>query len=165
MRFDALIDPVKKSDLANETMYITTNIYSAKTKTMHAWIGFETAVRSNRRSAGIPPIGKWDANGGTVWVNDKELPAPEWENPGGNRYLNPTWETPANEIPYTDEEFYWTRKPATIQIQKGWNKIRIRVPRTYKDQAWMSVFAPVKLDAHNRWVEDLSLICDPEKNK
>ncbi len=165
LRFDAIIDPAMQSAQANETIYISTKLFSTEAKTIHAWIGFETAVRSNRRSAGIPLAGKWDANGGTIWVNDKELPAPQWENPGGNRYLNPTWETPANEIPYTNEEFYWTRKPGLMLLKKGWNTIIMRVPRTYKDQAWMSVFAPVKMDANNRWVEDLSLICDPEKSK
>lgn len=156
LRFNALINPSLLSPDANETVYITTNIFVPESRQIHAWIGFETAARSNRRSAGIPSLGKWDANGGTVWVNNKELEAPAWEHPGANRYLNPTWETPANEIPYSDEEFYWSRKPVAIQLNKGWNRILMRVPRTYKDQAWMSVFIPVKR-ANERWVEDLSL--------
>lgn len=157
LRFSAWIDPKTLSNAANETVYISTKIFSKQAKQIFAWIGFETAARSNRINAGIPTAGKWDANGGTVWVNDKELPAPQWLRPGANRYLNHTWETPANEIPYTDEEFYWSRKPAAIQLKKGWNKIRMKAPRTYKDQIWMSVFVPVKLNANGRWVEDLTL--------
>lgn len=157
LRFDAIIDAKILSKTANETVYISSRIYSPNAKQIRAWIGFETAVRSNRRSAGIPAAGKWDANGGTVWVNNKELTAPQWQQPGANRYLSPTWETPANEIPYTDEEFYWSRKPAAIQLKKGWNKITMRVPRTYNDQAWMAAFIPVMQNGQGRWVEDTSV--------
>jgi hexosaminidase len=141
---------------ANETVYLTAYIKSDKEKSIYAIIGFETAARSNRRSAGIPANGKWDANGGAVFVNGKELAGPQWKNPGGNRYLRATWETPANEIPFTDEEFYWSRPPASIQLKKGWNKILVRVPRTFRDQNWQFAFVPVKMK-NGRWVEDLSV--------
>lgn len=162
LRFGALIQPSLLSSDATETVYISTRIFSKTAKKIYAWIGFETPVRSNRRSAGIPTAGKWDANGGTIWINNKELDAPIWQQPGAYRYLYATWETPANEIPYTDEEFYWSRDPAAIHLQKGWNNILMRVPRTYKDQiwTWMSVFIPVKKDSNERWVEDLSVRFD-----
>ncbi|WP_158275270.1 family 20 glycosylhydrolase [Pedobacter sp. HMWF019] len=140
-----------------QTVTLFSEIYSAEQKTIHAWVGFETAVRSNRRSAGIPASGKWDANGGKIYINDVELPGPKWQQPGANRYLEPTWEKPGNEIPYTDEEFYWTRQPADIQLKKGWNTIKVTVPRTYADQAWMFAFVPVKKDGSGKWIEDLSV--------
>ncbi|MDE3145112.1 MAG: beta-N-acetylhexosaminidase [Bacteroidota bacterium] len=154
LRLEGYFDSEKLSNDSIETIYLTTYLFSKEAKQIHAWIGFETPTRSNRRSAGIPQIGKWDANGGTIWVNDKEPIAPKWENPGAYKYLKPTWETPANEIPYTDEEFYWTRKPAAVYLKSGWNKIVMRVPRKYSEQVWMSVFIPVKLNAGGKWVED-----------
>ncbi|WP_026773499.1 beta-N-acetylhexosaminidase [Asinibacterium sp. OR53] len=143
---------------ANETVYLKMYINSSEAKTIHVMTGFEAAVRSNRRSAGIPANGRWDANGGAIFVNGKELPGPQWQHPGGYRYLKPTWETPANEIPFTDEEFYWSRPPATIKLKKGSNTILVRVPRTYPDQAWMFAFVPVRMNAAGRWVEDGSVL-------
>lgn len=101
-----------------------------------------------------------DANGGTLIVNNKELVGPNWEKPGANQFYTPTWETANNEIALTDEELFWSRKPATIELKKGWNSIMMRLPRNYKDQAWMAVFVPVKLDTNGRWVEDLSVVCE-----
>jgi hypothetical protein len=160
---DSLVTQYSLPDKVPETIYLSTFIYCRKPTSIHAWIGFETPARSNRQSAGIPPSGQWDANGGSIRVNGQLLPGPRWRQPGGQRYLTPTWGKPANEIPYTDEEFYWTRPPATIGLREGWNKIQISIPRTYKAQNWMSVFVPVKLDNTGRWVEDLSvhLVRDP----
>lgn len=155
-RIDDLIGKPLQAE-AVETVYLETRIFSREAKHIHAWIGFETPTRSSRKSAGIPENGKWDVNGGTIFINGKEIAGPRWQNPGGNRYLQETWFLPANEIPYTDEEFYWSRRPAAIDLQKGWNKILVRVPRAYKHQNWMFAFVPVKLDANRRWIEDLSL--------
>ncbi|NLU95506.1 family 20 glycosylhydrolase [Chitinophaga sp. Ak27] len=144
-------------DSTLETLYLSTEIYSETARQIYAWIGFETAARSTRLSAGIPAAGQWDANGGSVWVNGKPLPAPQWQQPGANRYLTHTWERPGNEIPFTDEEFFWSRPPAAIALQKGWNRILIRVPRSYAEQNWQCAFVPVKVGPNGRWVEDLSL--------
>lgn len=90
-----------------------------------------------------------------MWVNDRPLPAPSWLQPGANRYLRHTYSAPANEDPYTDEEFYWTRGPVEIQLHAGWNKVLLRVPCGYEKQNWTFSFAPVRHDpAHNRWIED-----------
>ncbi|MGD9563293.1 MAG: family 20 glycosylhydrolase [Pyrinomonadaceae bacterium] len=155
-RVDELIGKPLQAE-AVETVYLETEIFSRQAKQVRAWVGFETPTRSSRKSAGIPANGKWDSNGATIFVNGKELAGPRWQNPGRNRYLQETWFLPANEIPYTDEEFYWSRKPAAIDLKKGWNKVLIRVPRAYKGQSWMAAFVPVKLDANRRWVEDLSV--------
>jgi hexosaminidase len=149
----SLSDVFKMNSIA--TAYALTYVHADAPKTIHAWIGFETPARSNRKCGGIPLAGQWDAFGGTVLVNDSPLPAPVWKQPGKNRYLSPTWFTPANEEPYTDEEFYWTRAPAEISLQPGWNKILLRVPCGYTSQNWGFSFIPVKLDAANsRWIED-----------
>lgn len=165
LRLDGLLDPKLKSAQANETVYLKAYIFSAKAKQIHAMTGFEVAARSNRRSAGIPPAGKWDANGGAIFVNGKEPAAPVWQKPGANRYLTATWDKPANEIPYEDEEFYWSRLPAAITLKKGWNEVLVRVPRTYKDQAWMFAFVPVKKGQQGRWVEDLSVKVRASKDR
>ncbi len=152
-----LIKHYRLADSTFETVYLAAEIYSTKAKQAHAWIGFETPARSTRLSAGIPVAGKWDANGGNVWVNGIALPAPGWQYPGANRYLVHTWERPGNEVPYTDEEFSWSRPPAVLPLKKGWNKVLIRVPRSYKEQNWQCIFVPVKNGPDGRWVEDSSL--------
>ncbi|CAL1518922.1 beta-N-acetylhexosaminidase [Chitinophaga sp. MM2321] len=153
----SLIEQYALADSALETIYVTTEVFSNTAREIHAWIGFETAARSDRMSAGIPAAGQWDANGGTILVNNKAVPAPQWLQPGANRSLMHSWGKPAEEVPYTDEEFYWSRPPAALQLKKGWNKIMMRVPRSYKRQNWMCVFVPVKLNGDGRWVEDRSL--------
>ncbi len=157
LRFEELLGGAKLSKPANETIYLTAYTFSAKARNIHAVIGFEAPARSNRRSAGIPNNGQWDANGGAIFVNDKELPGPNWNMPGGNRYLQATWDKPANEMPYTEEEFYWSRPPAVVALQKGWNKIVVRVPRTYVDQKWIFAFVPVTQDSKGNWIEDGSV--------
>lgn len=144
------------------TSYAYTNLFTQNARTIHAWIGFETPARSNRQCGGIPPAGMWDAFGGNVWINDKPLPAPAWKNPGTQQHLKPTWFSPANEIPFEDEEFYWTREPAHIELKAGWNKVLLRVPCGYADQNWSVTFIPVK-QSGTRWIEDESVIASPEK--
>ncbi|MDR2981391.1 MAG: beta-N-acetylhexosaminidase [Puniceicoccales bacterium] len=140
------------------SVYALTYLHSDTDKTIHARIGFETPARSQRQCGGIPPAGKWDAHGGTVWINDRELPAPVWKNPGKHRYLNPTWFAPPNEIPYEDEEFYWAREPVQVPLKAGWNKVLLRVPCTYGNQNWTFAFTPVTKSPGGHWVEDTSVL-------
>ncbi|SDC11236.1 beta-N-acetylhexosaminidase [Niabella drilacis] len=153
-RFNDMLGAKVLSSGVDETVYLTGYVYVKTGRIMHAITGFETAARSNRRSGGIPQDGKWDANGGAVFINGEELAGPTWNAPGANRYLKATWETPANEIPFTDEEFYWSRPPAAIPLQKGWNKIVVRVPRAYKEQNWSFAFVPVKKGRAGNWERD-----------
>ena len=155
LNFRSLVGGVAK--LERCTMYALTYVYSESPAQMRAWVGFETAARSNRRSGGIPSAGKWCSNGGAVFVNDVPLAAPAWKHPGTQRYLHATWGTPANEIPYDDEEFYWAREPATVPLKAGWNKILLRVPCAYADQNWSAAFIPVRQGADGRWIEDMSV--------
>lgn len=140
------------------TAYALTYVHADADKTIRAWVGFETPERSTRKSGGIPAAGRWDAFGGTILVNDEPVPAPRWEQPEKNRYLAHTFKSPANEDPYTDEEFYWTRAPAEIRLHAGWNQVLLRVPCGYEKQNWSFTFVPVRHDsATDRWVEDESL--------
>ncbi|WP_344849300.1 beta-N-acetylhexosaminidase [Pedobacter jeongneungensis] len=152
---DQAIDSLTQVDFSS-------NIFSEHDQNIQALIGFETPARSNRQSAGVPPNGKWDANGGEIFINNTELKGPVWENPGANQNLKPTWFTQANEIPYTDEEFFWSRKPATIQLKKGWNTVLIKVPKPITGQNWMFAFIPVKQKG-GRWISDPTVVLQAEE--
>ena len=141
----------------------TSHVFCSTDQTINALIGFETPVRSNRQSAGIPQNGKWDANGGEIYINDVQLQGPVWHNPGANQNLKPTWFTAANEIPYTDEEFFWSRKPALLKLKKGWNTILIKVPKPITGQNWMFAFIPVKQQNGN-WVSDATITLKATEN-
>lgn len=126
----------------NETYFAKTIVFSEKNQEIEAWIGFETAFRANRVYGGIPQKGKWDVNGGTVWVNGKELDPPAWENPGWKPSKTQGWGSKKDqETPWESDEFYWTRKPVKIMLQKGNNEIIFRVPGTNNYQNWMFTFA------------------------
>ncbi|MCH5719270.1 hypothetical protein [Niabella hibiscisoli] len=136
-----------------DSLVLTTQIYSDQAKNINAWIGFETPERSTRKSAGLPKTGEWDANGGYIKINGVAAPAPVFSSPGSYRYLEHTWFSPANEIPFTDEEFYWTRKPSKISLKKGWNDIEVVSKRSYKKQNWMFALVPVELNQDGKWTE------------
>ncbi len=86
-----------------------------------------------------------------------------WHNPGANQNLKPTWFTAANEIPYTDEEFFWSRKPAALKLKKGWNTILIKVPKPITGQNWMFAFIPVK-QKNGNWVSDAAITLKATEN-
>ena len=135
-----------------------TRIFSSQEKTIRAWIGFDSPARSNRQATGIPQLGQWTSFGAKVTVNGYAVAPPKWKEPGAHQYLRPTWHQPANEVPYTDEQFYWTREPALVSLNPRWNDIEIAVPLTYPGQRWTFTFVPVQWDQENsRWVEDNSV--------
>lgn len=122
-----------------------TQIYSKSDQTVEVLIGFETPLRANRVYSGIPKNGSWDANGGKIWINGEELKGPEWEKPGWKPSRKSGWGNKSDqEIPWTKEELYWTRKPAVIQLKKGQNTIRFMAPYAYGNQNWMVTFIPLR---------------------
>jgi hypothetical protein len=137
--------------------YALTWMQVEQARTVFAWIGFETPQRSNRQYGGIAQPGQWDAWGANVWVNEERVEPPQWQQPGKYQYLKPTWNMPANEIPLTDEELFWTRKPASIQLLPGWNRVLVKIPCGYLRQNWSFTFVPVKKDQNERWVEDAGI--------
>ncbi|MBO7286797.1 MAG: family 20 glycosylhydrolase [Bacteroidales bacterium] len=113
-----------------------TDIYSEEDTTIEAWIGFEAAARSNRISGGIGPQGKWE-NRGRLLVNDVEyFPSQKWNEPEKYKFHYNTWHRPEEEMPYTDEQFYWMREPVIINLKKGNNEIKLYIPKTFKGQRW-----------------------------
>jgi hypothetical protein len=138
------------------TYYFRTQFHCDEDRVAHFMVGFESLTRANRRSGGIPAQGKWDGNGGSVWINGKELTPPVWKNPGQWRFEKATWGQPANEIPITDEEQYWCREPIRVELKKGDNLVLMRIPFTYAQQSIQGICAPVK-KVGNRWIEDESM--------
>tara|TARA_R110002020_G_scaffold18886_3_gene65267 strand:- start:430 stop:2466 length:2037 start_codon:yes stop_codon:yes gene_type:complete len=128
-----------------ETYFAHTYIYADEAKNIPVWIGFETPFRSNRAYTGIPEVGEWDVSGGTIWVHEKEIPAPNWKNPGWKPEKTSGWGSKGDqEVPWKDEELYWTREPAKISLKEGWNEVLIRVPGSSDYQNWMFSFAPLE---------------------
>ena len=116
--------------------WAATEIYSDEDKTMKAWVGFEAAARSNRISGGIGPQGKWE-NEGRLLVNGEEyFPSQIWNEAEKYKFHYHTWHRPEEELPYTDEQFYWMREPVEINLKKGVNKIELYIPKTFKGQRW-----------------------------
>lgn len=116
--------------------WATTEIYSDEDKTIKAWVGFEAAARSNRISGGIGPQGKWE-NEGRLLVNGVEyFPSQIWNEAEKYKFHYNTWHRPEEELPYTDEQFYWMREPVEINLKKGNNKIELYIPKTFKGQRW-----------------------------
>lgn len=120
-----------------------TNINSECDTTIKVWVGFEAAARSNRISGGIGPQGKWE-NQGRLFVNDKEyFPTQKWNEPEKYEFHFNTWHKPEEELPYTDEQFYWMREPLSIDLKQGDNEIKLYIPKTFRGQRWSFGFLKV----------------------
>ncbi|MEN7551241.1 family 20 glycosylhydrolase [Rapidithrix thailandica] len=131
---------------AGQTVYALTYIHSDQNKDIEVWLNFETPLRANRIYTGIAHNGEWDINGGEVWVNDKKLEGPVWNNPGWKTQKQEGWGIPGDqEIPWAKEELYWTRKPAKIALKKDWNKVFVKIPASTGYQNWMFTFAPLDM--------------------
>lgn len=125
----------------------STVIFADKEMDIEAWIGFDTPARSNRNGYGIGKQGRWEGNS-QCFVNGKEiLPPTQWNEPGKYDYHFNTWGRTEEEQPYTDEQFYWMRKPAKVHLKKGENKVEFVVPKTYQGLRWSFAFIPVSTQA------------------
>ncbi len=137
------------------TVYALTYIHSPKEQTTGFWIGFHDWSRSGGRRGGpLPQRGQWHINNAKVWVNDRAIAPPVWKNPG--------LVVDTAEIPWEDENYYY-RKPTQISLQKGWNKVLLKIPakNTWK---WMFTCVPVQWDGQNvREVEGLTFSTTPDK--
>ena len=130
-----------------------TTIFAQKEMDAEVWLGFDTPARSNRNGYGIGKQGRWEGEG-QCFVNGTEiLPPKAWEEPGKYNYHFNTWGKPAQEEPYTDEQFYWMREPARIHLKKGQNQVEIRIPKTYKGFRWSFAFIPVRTQKDGRVTE------------
>lgn len=112
-----------------------------------AWVGFETAPRSSRISDGIGYQGQWESQG-RLFVNGNEVfPPGPWQQPDHYRYFHQTWHQAPNELPYTDEQFFWMRTPAKVSLKAGRNEILMYCPRVFPNESWTAAFVPVHIDA------------------
>ena len=134
---------------------LTTEIYVERDTVITAWVGFDSPARSNRRSDGIGEQGMWEC-GARVFVTHETCPVQEiqpaqpWNEPGKYRYHHNTWHREPNELPYTDEQFFWMREPASVPLKAGWNTIEICVPRIELARTWIAAFVPLTVDLNGR---------------
>ena len=100
-----------------------------------AWIGFTGYSRSGGRKNDkrLPNAGEWSRHGAKVLLNGKDIPPPAWGNPGA---------VCTGETPFTNEEYYF-REPTPITLEKGWNHVKLIVPKTDETGRWTATFAPL----------------------
>lgn len=99
-----------------QTAYAYTYVYSPKKQVVGAQIEFQNYGRSEKDKA--PNNGSWDYKGSCVWVNDKIITPPIWDNSG---------KAITNEVELQNENFS-NRTPILITLKKGWNKVLIKLP-------------------------------------
>lgn len=133
--------------------WLETEIYVERDTVITAMVGFESPARSNRISDGIGKQGRWEAEG-QLFVNGIEIfPSFDWHEPEKYRYHFNTWGHPCGEIPYTDEQLFWTRTPSRIPLKSGWNKIRLHSSRLFNINNWVAAFIPVSIDQNGKLSE------------
>ena len=133
--------------------WLETEIYVERDTVITAMVGFESPARSNRISDGIGKQGRWETEG-QLFVNGIEIfPSFDWQEPEKYRYHFNTWGHPGGEIPYTDEQLFWTRTPSRIPLKSGWNKIRLHSSRLFNINNWVAAFIPVSIDQNGKLSE------------
>lgn len=111
-----LVPAAYKNPEQNHTGYAWTWVYSPKEQEVGAWIEFQNYSRSE---TDLPPLpGKWDYKGSRIWLNDQEILPPAW---------TATHRVKTNEIPLGNENCV-VRPPVAVHLQKGWNKVFIKLP-------------------------------------
>jgi len=147
--------------------YVETWIKSPKDQTVGAWIGFTHFGRSGGRGHGLPEKGEWGRSLGTkVEVNGALVPAPEWVHPGlklMKRHPEEPTSSYIAETPFTNEE-YFMREPTELALKKGWNHVKLTVPKSIGDEwtySWRATFVPVTREAFPREVAGLGYSSNP----
>ena len=103
----------------------------------------ETQNYSRSESDLPPPAGAWDERGSRIWINGKEIMAPHWDNTHHERN---------NELCLRYENAA-SRPPVVVTLQRGWNKIMLKLPvASFKSPAtrlvkWMFTAALVEVPA------------------
>lgn len=134
-----------------DSICLTTQIHVDRDTVITAWVGFDSPSRSTRMSDGIGKQGHWE-NGGRVFVSNESgqpaeiFPPKPWDEPETYRYHHQTWHQAPNELPYTDEQFFWMREPAQIPLKAGWNTIKLVCPCLFKASNWHAAFIPLTQD-------------------
>lgn len=111
-----LVPAFYKNPQENHTAYAYTWVYSPKAQEVGLWAEFQNYSRSEMDLA--PPQGQWDYKGSRIWLNDKEVLPPVW---------TATHRVKSNEVPLGNENCVG-RPPLPVQLQKGWNKVLLKLP-------------------------------------
>ena len=136
--------------------YALTYVWSPRAQTVGFWIGFNDPIRSSRRGVPNPAPGEWSNVGSRVWVNDREISPPHWQQPGLVKN--------ESETPYVDEGYYF-RAPTPIALTSGWNKILLKAPKTGKAFKWSLTCVPVVAAGDQvREVAGLRFAAAPDEN-
>lgn len=100
----------------NHTAYATRWIYSKKASKARLSLEFQNYSRSE---SDLPPLpGTWDYKGSRAWINGEEIMPPVWLNTNRER---------DHELPLRNENCV-SRPPVEISLQKGWNKLVLKLP-------------------------------------
>lgn len=111
-----LIPSFYKNPKENHTAYAYTWIHSPVSGNFGLMAEFQNYSRSE--SDIPPPVGRWDYRASKIWINNKEINPPKWENNHIKR---------SNEVPLSNENMT-NRPPLPIHLEKGWNKVLIKIP-------------------------------------
>ena len=153
-------------------------IHSDADRTVGAWIDFDrTAATGGRCYYRRPALGEWSSMGSTVEVNGEKVAPPEWRSPGvyseyeklpkdGKVWL-------FNGVPYSDgvsetpiaNEWHFTREPTQIRLRRGWNHVKLTMPKNTEkaEPFWRGTF--LLLDGtseHPKDVEGVAFSSDPQ---
>lgn len=139
------------------TAYAWTYVFSDKEQDACAQIEFYTYSRSGNDVT--PLAGQWDRRGSKIWLNDKEIPAPVWEQPDVTVHQDHATEELKNEN--------LTARPVTpIHLRKGWNKVFMRLPHVNKGgtsrDKWQFTFVITDTEGKNALE---GIVYSPTKNK
>ncbi len=123
------------------TYYAYTQVYSPNDRVQDFWIGFQGWSRSGGRRGGpFPDIGQWHTTNPKIWVNNIEIEPPLWKQPNLG--------VKTDEIPFIDEDYFY-RNPTKIKLNKGWNKILLKIPQGGNSWKWMFTCVPVNIENGN----------------
>ena len=107
----------------NQTAYAWTYVYSPVEQQVGAQIEFYNYSRSGSEMG--PIAGQWDRRGSKVWLNDVEIPAPEWQQ------ADQSIPQDHSTLGLTNENF--TARPVVqLTLKQGWNKVFMRLPHVNK---------------------------------
>lgn len=140
-----------------QTAYAWTYVFSPRRQEAGAQVEFYNYSRSGNDVA--PPRGCWDRRGSRLWVNDVEIPAPEWQQPDAQIVQD----TGAGGL--TNENLT-ARRVVRLTLEKGWNKVLMRLP--YADsggtrrEKWQFTF--VLTDPQGRNALD-GVVYSPDKKR
>lgn len=128
----------------NQTVYAWTYVYSPVEQEVGAQIEFYTYSRSGNEYA--PKAGQWDRRGSRIWLNNKEIPAPEWQQTDC-------------DIPQDDavkglkNENFTARDVVALHLNEGWNKVFMKLPHVNsggtKRDKWQFTFVITDTEGNN----------------